>query len=310
MESFINGILALWFLLTAGSVLFVIYDVSTNTPATWVMKLAWILLMFYTGPIGLFVYLLACRQPMPGTHTEFIKPDWKQAVGSLMHCVAGDATGIIIAASLVYAFGLPNGIDLILEYLAAFVVGLLLFQALFMKEMFGSYGTAVRKTFFAEFVSMNMVMIGMFPVMLILMHLLPGADDPMKPLFWGVMSLATMVGGLTAFPINSWMVKRKVKHGMMTAPSKEAKPKDAMEGMSEHPGHQMEASMKMERTGGTMDHGGMSHDTLQMPSHNEGQGHGMPKLPFATMLGVGAGTFAALLIVLAIISIWIPIRFV
>jgi hypothetical protein len=31
------------------------------------------------------------------------------------------------------------------------------------------------------------------------------------------MSVATMVGMLTAYPINSWMVRRGVKHGMMSA---------------------------------------------------------------------------------------------
>ncbi|MGH7800589.1 MAG: hypothetical protein ACREOW_08160 [Thermodesulfobacteriota bacterium] len=65
------------------------------------MKLAWVLIVLYTGPIGLFIYLLSCRQPMPGTHDQFINSHWKQSVGSLMHCVAGDATGIILAAAVV-----------------------------------------------------------------------------------------------------------------------------------------------------------------------------------------------------------------
>src|SRR4030095_5637233 len=81
----------------------------------------------------------------------------------------------------------------------------------------GNYALALRKTFFAEFVSMNMVMVGMIPTMVILMHALPASRDPMLPLFWGVMSAATLVGGITAYPINSWMVKRHVKHGMMSA---------------------------------------------------------------------------------------------
>ena len=100
------------------------------------MKLAWFLVVLYTGPIGLFIYLLSCRQPLPGTHDAFIAPHWKQAVGSLLHCVAGDATGIIVSAAIVYHFGLPNGVDLIIEYLAAFIVGLFLFQALFMLDMY------------------------------------------------------------------------------------------------------------------------------------------------------------------------------
>ena len=135
----------------------------------------------------------------------------------MMHCVAGDATGIILSAAIVYHFGLPNGVDLIIEYLSAFIVGLLLFQAMFMRGMYsGNYFKAVRKTFFAETVSMNMVMVGMIPTMVILMDRHPGGDDPTNPLFWGIMSLAAMVGMITAYPINSWMVRSGIKHGMMT----------------------------------------------------------------------------------------------
>lgn len=218
MSVFIDGVLTIWYILTAGSMIVLIWDLSTNTPTGRVMKLAWILVILYTGPIGLLIYLLSCRQPLPDTHDAFIAPHWKQAVGSLLHCVAGDATGIIISAAIVYHFGFPNGIDLIIEYLSAFIVGLFVFQALFMISMYGgNYWLAVRKTFFAETVSMNMVMVGMIPTMVVLIQILPGADNPEHVLFWGVMSVATMVGMITAYPINSWMVARGLKHGMMSA---------------------------------------------------------------------------------------------
>jgi len=64
----IDGMLLLWYVLTAGSLIFLIWDLLTNTPTTWVMKLAWILVVLYTGPVGLFIFLVSCRQPLPGTH--------------------------------------------------------------------------------------------------------------------------------------------------------------------------------------------------------------------------------------------------
>jgi len=218
MTHFIEGMLVLWYILTVGSMLFLLWDLFTNTPTTKLMKLAWFLVVLYTGPIGLLIYLLSCKQPMPHMHDAFINVHWKQAVGSLLHCVAGDATGIIFSAVIVYHFGLPNGLDLSVEYLSAFIVGLFIFQALFMLSMYdGNYWMAVHKTFFAETVSMNMVMLGMIPTMLILMHNLPGADNPKHLLFWGVMSLATIAGMITAYPINSWLVAKGLKHGMMSA---------------------------------------------------------------------------------------------
>ena len=159
-----------------------------------------------------------------------------------MHCVAGDATGIILSAAVVYFFALPNGIDLMIEYSSAFIVGLLLFQALFMRSMFkGGYLTAVRKTFFAEFVSMNMVMVGMIPVMAILRGIIPGGDNPTGPIFWGISSVATLAGIITAYPINSWLVGRGLKHGMMSAVTDATKPMD----MSKHKAPDVSTAKKL-----------------------------------------------------------------
>lgn len=227
-HTMVGGALVLWYVLTGLSLIFLIYDLETNTPAQWVMKLAWILIVLYTGPLGLFIYMLSCREPLPGTHDMFIAAHWKQSVGSLMHCVAGDATGIILGAIVTYHLALPNGIDLLIEYAAAFVVGLLIFQALFMKSMAGgNYLEAVKKTFFAETVSMNFVMVGMIPVMAILRMKIPDGDDPKGLMFWGISSLATIAGAIAAYPVNSWLVGSGLKHGMMSAVSS----KPSMEGM-------------------------------------------------------------------------------
>ena len=227
-DTMTGGALALWYALTGASLVFLIYDLETNTPSMRVMKLAWILIVLYTGPLGLFIYMLSCRQPMPGTHDEFIASHWKQSVGSLMHCVAGDATGIILGAIVTYHLPLPNGIDLVIEYATAFVMGLLIFQALFMKSMVGdSYLEAVKKTFFSETVSMNFVMVGMIPVMAIMRMKIPGEDDPKGLMFWGISSLATIAGAIAAYPVNSWLVGSGLKHGMMSAASS----KPSMEGM-------------------------------------------------------------------------------
>ncbi|MBW8854044.1 MAG: multicopper oxidase domain-containing protein, partial [Bradyrhizobium sp.] len=138
--------------------------------------------------------------------------------GSTIHCVAGDATGIIAAAAITAALGLPMWLDLIVEYLAGFAFGLFIFQSLFMKSMMGgSYRDNVRKSFMPEFISMNAMMAGMAPVMSLLMM---GRDmramEPTELLFWGVMSFGVIAGFAVAYPVNVWMVSRRMKHGLMT----------------------------------------------------------------------------------------------
>ncbi|MES2521898.1 MAG: DUF4396 domain-containing protein [Gemmatimonadota bacterium] len=206
-----------WFALTGVSTAYVAWDAFTRNPEMRVMKWGWVLVTLYTGVIGAAIYVLSCKEPAAGTHEEFVKPLWKQALGSTIHCLAGDATGIIAAAAVTMALGLPMGLDVAAEYIFGFAFGLLIFQALFMREMFGgSYITALRRSFIPEWLSMNAVMAGMIPVMVVLMTRHMSAMEPGSLHFWGVMSLATLVGAAAAYPVNVWLVAVGLKHGMGT----------------------------------------------------------------------------------------------
>jgi FtsP/CotA-like multicopper oxidase with cupredoxin domain len=207
-----------WIITAVLCTFYVAWDQFRNNPEPVVMKWGFILVTLYMGPVGLLLYVLADKEPAAGKHEEFIKPLWKQGVGSTIHCIAGDATGIIAAAIMVSILGLPMWLDLWIEYGVGFLFGWFIFQSLFMKNMMGgSYGENVRKTFFAEFISMNAMMAGMAPVMIFLMM---GRDmramDPLEPLFWLTMSISITVGFAIAYPVNVWMVKKGMKHGLMT----------------------------------------------------------------------------------------------
>ncbi|MCV0428107.1 MAG: DUF4396 domain-containing protein [Roseibium sp.] len=289
----LQGAMTVWFVLTAASLAFVIWDSIFNGVTSWVQKLAWVLVVAYTGPIGCFLYLLTCRRPFPGGHDEFTNKTWKQATNSEMHCLAGDATGIVIAAAIVPLLGLSNGWDSIFEYLAGFVCGLFIFQALMMRGMFdGNYWTAVRKTFFAETVSMNCVMAGMLPTMIVLGSLWPGSTDPVSAEFWFRMSIASIAGLITAFPVNYWLVASHLKHGCMTLPGKDTpalghrSPEGMMEGMSTH----------MHGHGSKGGHSG--HGKMQMAT-----------LPLTTQVALIAASFGILVLAGLVTDMFVPIRF-
>ncbi len=213
----INNVLIVWFVLVAFSALYVAWDAFTNNPEMTVMKWGWLLVTLYTGPVGLAIYILSCKEPRPGTHEKFIQPLWKQAVGSTIHCLAGDATGIIVAAVVTMTLGFPMWLDSISEYVFGFAFGLLIFQSLFMKDIMGlSYLQAVKRSLLPEWVSMNSVMAGMIPTMVILMSLDGSAMEATSIRFWGVMSLATLAGLVVAYPVNAWLVAVGLKHGMGT----------------------------------------------------------------------------------------------
>lgn len=250
----IDYFLAAWFVLAGLSTAYVAWDQFWNNPEPAVMKWGFVLVTLYLGPVGLLLYVLADKEPRPDTHEEFITPLWKQGIGSTIHCVAGDATGIIVAAAVTAILGLPMWIDIVIEYVAGFALGLFIFQALFMKNMMGgTYWENVRNSFMPEFISMNAMMAGMAPVMAILMM---GRDMramwPGELLFWGVMALGVGVGFLTAYPFNVWLVAKGLKHGLMTEREERAHASRGHhpEGVSdEHAGHGQAAA----------DHGGHSN---------------------------------------------------
>jgi len=76
----IDVVLLAWFGLTALSVAYVAWDAYRNNPQLTVMKWGWVLVTSYLGPVGLFLYIMSCKEPFPGTHEAFIQPAWKQAL--------------------------------------------------------------------------------------------------------------------------------------------------------------------------------------------------------------------------------------
>ncbi|MEO6138582.1 MAG: DUF4396 domain-containing protein [Luteimonas sp.] len=212
----LEGVMLLWFLLTGLSVMFVAIDIQ-STPESPVLKWGFVLLTAYTGPIGAFLYVLGCREAMEGLHERYVAVRWRQVLGSTMHCVAGDGVGILAGAVIASLMQLAGVLDLVLEYVLGFGFGWTIFQALAMRgESGGSYKVALRNTFFPELLSMNVLMAGMVPTMLVAMKHVHGAGNPAGPAFWFVMSMSLLVGFVMAYPMNWWLVSRHLKHGMMT----------------------------------------------------------------------------------------------
>ena len=233
------------------SLLFVAIDIR-STPESPVLKWGFVLITAYAGPVGAFLYVLGCREPIPGLHERYVSTRWRQVLGSTMHCVAGDGVGILAGAVIASAIHLSAVLDVALEYVLGFGFGWAIFQALFMRNMAGgSYKRALSTTFVPELLSMNCLMAGMVPTMMWAMGSTPSAHSPAEPAFWFVMSMALLVGFVTAYPMNWWLVSRHMKHGMMTI----------------RPAHQLADEI--------MTHGdipGHAHDArTATTSHSEGQ---------------------------------------
>lgn len=207
------------------------------------MKWGFILLTAYTGPLGAFLYVLGCREPLSGLHERYAAARWRQVLGSTIHCVAGDGVGILAGVVIATFLHLIPLVDITLEYLLGFGFGWVIFQALFLREMAGgSYSRALSNTFIPELLSMNGVMAGMVPVMTLAMANVPGSHDPLGLTFWFIMSMALLAGFVVTYPINWWLVANNLKHGMMTVRPAEKmrppmEPMDSSDSSAAHLGH-------------------------------------------------------------------------
>ncbi|MGA2409797.1 MAG: DUF4396 domain-containing protein [Candidatus Binataceae bacterium] len=243
----------MWFILTILAVLFVAIDIR-STPESPVLKWGFILVTLFTGPLGALLYVLGCREPLPGLHQKYVAAQWRQALGSAMHCVAGDGVGIITGAVIGGFLVLPMPADASLEYVLGFLFGWGIFQALFMRDMAGaSYIKSLQVTFIPELLSMNCLMAAMIPVAAIAKAHDSSARNPASPVFWFVMSMALTLGAFAAYPMNWWLVKHGLKHGMLTV--RPAGARDQGEPMVAHGmPHMTEGAMPISETGGHSQH--------------------------------------------------------
>ncbi|MEA3410927.1 MAG: DUF4396 domain-containing protein [Pseudomonadota bacterium] len=186
----------------------------------------------------------------------------------------------------------------------------------------GDYFKAVRKTFFAETVSMNFVMTGMIPTMVVLADRWEGSMSPLEPSFWFRMSLASIAGGIIAFPVNFWLVRNHLKHGCMTLPGADGPAAGfghrSPEASDTGGGDMMEMGGDMahdQRAGGEME---MKKDPDSMGGTPMKEDHDavspepgmtMRELSPGTVFLWIAGTWVMLLAAIWLTSRWVPITF-
>ena len=122
----------------------------------------------------------------------------------------------------------------------------------------------------------------MIPTMVVLMSRDMAAMHASSLRFWGVMSLATLVGFAVAYPINLWLVGVRLKHGMGTVR------------VLGHGGHEVAADRRS-----VTEMPGMEHDAMQgmsgMASGSRATPPQIAAMAMLTLVMLGAGVVVATL---------------
>jgi hypothetical protein len=188
------------------------------------MEAVWPITALYLGPAGWFAYRRLGRpRPSPDVDIagEEAVPEWQGIAVSSSHCGAGCTLGDIIGEWVTFACGLTiAGAALwpayMLDFALAYLFGVV-FQYLAIKPMSNlTRRQALRRAIRADTLSLIAFEIGLFGWMaLVFFVLFPDPHlSPAHPAYWLMMQIGMSLGLLTTYPVNVWLVRRRIKRPM------------------------------------------------------------------------------------------------
>lgn len=151
-----------------------------------------------------------------------MRPRWQSVALSTLHCGAGCTLADLIGEWFLFFVPIAIGGSLIagswvIDYLLALVIGIG-FQYAAIRGMQRSLprGEAVRRAAKADVLSLTAWQVGMYAWMAIVIFAWnDGVQLPRNTFyFWFMMQVAMACGFLVALPVNVFLIRRGIKHGM------------------------------------------------------------------------------------------------
>ncbi len=213
--------------------LIILVDILAGHPQKmFIMNIVWPVTALYAGPLALIVYYIIGRKSVKKSNDangekekqsgekKQRKPFWQSVVVGTLHCGSGCTLGDIIAEfGLVLfpfaVFGSKLYGSWVVDYVIAFLIGII-FQYYAIKPMKQlSTSKAILAALKADTLSLTSWQVGMYGWMaistfLIFDHRLEATDT----LFWFMMQIGMLLGFVTAYPVNWWLIKSKIKEAM------------------------------------------------------------------------------------------------
>jgi hypothetical protein len=218
----------------AGAIFALIHSSYTLPEVMVPIKIAWTLGAALVPILGVILYLNAYRRPVyfEGMMTRWLRPPGIQAASATMMGFGYGAPAMIAVAYIIAYFGFPiffsegindtifwagAGMPIMMfgMYLGALLLVIFLVQYPMKNAMMEMKdGMILLKGLKVAFLSMTAVSLGMMTVswwmMMSHIPMMPKEDDI---LWFGTLWIASFVGFLVAWPLNSIMIRKNIKHG-------------------------------------------------------------------------------------------------
>lgn len=148
-------------------------------------------------------------------------PDWRQITLSTLHCGAGCTLADILGEWFTYLIPVFIGGSIlagqwVLDYILALLFGVFFQYAAIRAMERLSVKRTLQKALKADFLSLTAWQAGMYGWMAIVMFgLFPHLTLPKTSFeYWFMMQIAMCAGFLTSFPVNRFLIRKGIKHGM------------------------------------------------------------------------------------------------
>ncbi len=190
-----------------------------------VMEWVWPITALYLGPLALWAYLDFGRSYTSRSMREHGgMPEvahWKRVAVSTSHCGAGCTLGDIVSEWLIFAAAIAVAgsalfASFVLDYAFAFALGLV-FQFFAIRQM-GERSPArgAVRALKTDVISLTAFEVGLFAWMALVFYTFLERDHvtPEDATYWFMMQVGMVLGFLTSYPANAWMIRRRLKEAM------------------------------------------------------------------------------------------------
>lgn len=186
--------------------------VTVHRQKMMVMNFVWPITALWSGPFGLLAYWMVGRPK--GENSR-----WKSVLVGTSHCGAGCTLGDFAGEWTVFLSGLTLAgsmlwADYAIDFAWAYLVGIV-FQYYSIAPTRNLHGwEAIKAALKADTISLVAFEAGMFAWMAVSNALFHGRLKPVDPTYWFMMQIAMLVGFLTGYPANWWLIRKGLKEAV------------------------------------------------------------------------------------------------
>lgn len=196
-------------------------DIFKHPQQMKIMNFVWPINGWFLGPFAVWTYYKWGRIKAKDLDIEDNRGQLAKVFGSTSHCSSGctlgDAVGVpIVAITGITIAGSTLFAHYAVEFILAYLFGIIFqFYAIYPMNQEQGVAGSIKKAIKADSLSLIAFEVGMFGWMAIVHYVLfAHPPKPTEATYWFMMQIAMILGFLTSYPANWYLLKKGIKETM------------------------------------------------------------------------------------------------